>query len=163
MKRWVTGDCHFYHKNIIKYCGRPDNHTELIVENLRGVVRKEDVIYFLGDVHFGTEAQLRDILCSIKGRKYLIRGNHDRWTDTKYLLCGFSGVFDALSVANFYMTHQPVIHHNNMINLHGHLHNLGYDNVKMFKQSYKQHFDSMHRLYSPEIENYQPRVLESFS
>ena len=150
MKRWVSGDCHFYHKRIAEYCGRPDNHLELIVNGLKEATRREDVLYVLGDVHFGTEGQLKDILSVIKCRKYLIRGNHDRWTDTKYMLCGFSGVFDALQIGNFYMTHVPTSPPEGKVNLHGHIHNLG------------SKLDKSHRLYSPELENYRPRLLESF-
>ena len=161
MKRWVAADPHFYHNNIALYCGRPANHTNLIAENMARMVKREDVLYILGDVHFGTEQQLKTILASIPGRKYLVRGNHDRWTDTKYLLCGFSGVFDALTIGNVYMTHIPTEPPPGMVNLHGHLHNLGYKGEPSFGDGYGEHCNNKHILYAPELYDYMPVRLEA--
>ena len=161
MKRWVAADPHFYHDAIAVYCSRPANHTQLIVENMARVIKREDVLYILGDVHFGTEQQLKTILASIPGRKYLVRGNHDRWTDTKYLLCGFSGVFDSVTVGNVYMTHIPSEPPPGMVNLHGHLHNLGYKGEPSFGEGYGQFCNDKHILYAPELYNYQPVQLSS--
>lgn len=156
MRRYIISDTHFYHNNIIKHCNRPLSHTELLVENLSKIIKREDVLYHLGDVHFGTEQQLKDILSSIKGRKYLIRGNHDKWTDTKYMICGFDGVFDAIVVDKYYLTHIPVQVNNGFINIHGHLHNLGYSGESSFGVGYEDCNDRSHMLYAPELMNYMP-------
>lgn len=163
MKRWIISDTHFYHDNIVQYTGRPINHTEIMIDRWVQRVKREDVTYHLGDVHFGTEQQLKDIMAVIPGRKYLIRGNHDKWTDTKYMICGFDGVFDEITIDNTLMTHEPTficggVH---KVNLHGHLHNLGWDGVKAFGGTYTQFNDGKHVCYSPEKENYYPVQIQT--
>jgi calcineurin-like phosphoesterase family protein len=160
MKRWIISDTHFYHKNIALYCGRPASHTNLLIDYMTSMVRREDVLYHLGDVHFGTENQLKAILSQVPGRKYLVRGNHDRWTDTKYMLCGFDGVMDAIVVAGAYLTHIPSLPPEGLVNVHGHLHNLGYSGEPAFGEGYEHLHDGRHVLYAPELEHYRPVRLE---
>ena len=163
MRRWVISDTHFYHDNIAKYCNRPASHTELMASYLAQMIRREDVLYHLGDVHFGTEGQLKAILSQVPGRKYLVRGNHDRWSDTKYMLCGFDGVFDALVVGNAFLTHIPTLPPEGMVNVHGHLHNLGYSGEPAFGEGYEKMNDNKHVLYAPELECYRPVLLEKLT
>ena len=160
MKRWVISDTHFFHENIRKYCNRPVSCDFTMIDYLVNMVKREDVLYHLGDVHFGTEADLKDILSAIKGRKYLVRGNHDRWTETKYLTCGFDGVFDALTVGQAYLTHTPSSPPEGMVNVHGHLHNLGYSGEPAFGEGFEKYHDNKHVLYAPELEEYRPVLLE---
>lgn len=160
---WITSDTHFYHDKIIEYCGRPQNHTELIVERLRECVRPADILIHAGDVIFGNAKQLTEILNSIPGTKFLVRGNHDESTMTAYMNAGFSGVFDGLQLSGAYITHKPCTPPEGLINVHGHLHNLGYRNRqtdKIFGESYEAYYDSKHRLYAPEIFDYYPILLE---
>ena len=168
MKRWIFSDPHLGHKNIISFCGRPENHEEIMRENLSLSVGREDVLYILGDVCFGNEQLLKSFLSSIPGRIYLIRGNHDKWTDTKYLLCGFDGVFDSVGVGDILLTHEPVFLSGGLYryNIHGHLHNLGYGSRKTKGEefdcgTYDCFKDGKHILYSPELENYKPVQISS--
>ena len=165
MDRWISADLHFYHKNIIKYCNRPEDHLEQLVQQHASMIKREDVWYCLGDVCFGSEQQLREILAQIRGRKYLIRGNHDHWSDTKYMLCGFDGVFDALVVQNALLTHEPsFIFGNWMCNIHGHLHNIvNKEQEQAFGGNYGVFNDGKHVLYSPENEGYKPVKLEQLA
>lgn len=157
MTRYVISDTHFYHANIIKYCNRPENCDELMVENWRKIVKPEDIVYHLGDVIFGKKSCLKDILDGLPGKKILIRGNHDIKSNTWYTKNGFDFVCDGLIHKNILLTHKPmVIPTFNMCNIHGHLHNLGYSDVVSFQESYKQFDDGMHVLYSPENEGYKP-------
>jgi len=146
----------------MEYCKRPANYLELLIGNWSNMLKPEDVTYHLGDVHFGTEQQLKDILKQIPGKKYLVRGNHDHWTDTKYLLCGFDGVFDAITLGDTLLTHEPTficggVHKRNV---HGHLHNLGYDGVPEFGGTYTVFNDGKHILYAPELQQYKPIHLQ---
>jgi len=81
MNIWFTGDTHFSHGNVIKYCGRPfdDAHhmNKVMIENWNAVVRPEDHIYHLGDVGFCGPEKLNTILDRLNGKKFLIIGNHD--------------------------------------------------------------------------------------
>lgn len=80
---FFTGDTHFSHKNVIKYCNRPFESAaemnETIIENWNKVVTKSDIVYHLGDVAFEKDVEKRDKLLSrLNGEKHLIWGNHDK-------------------------------------------------------------------------------------
>lgn len=158
MKRIILSDTHFFHENIVEYCKRPWNYMDLIIYNWKSAVTHRDITIHLGDVHFGTKAQLTTILSKIPGRKFLVRGNHDHFTDSAFMDCGFDGVFDAITIGDALLTHEPTficggVH---KWNVHGHLHNIGYDGVLAFGGSHIAFNDGKHILYSPELENYKP-------
>ena len=158
MKRWIISDTHFFHDNIVEYCHRPWNHTQLIAENWKNCLTWNDITIHMGDVTFGSKDSLTAILSKIPGRKFLVRGNHDCFTDTAFMNCGFDGVFDAITIDNVLITHEPTficggVH---KLNLHGHLHNIGYDGVLAFGGSHQVFNDGKHILYAPELENYMP-------
>lgn len=81
---WFISDTHFFHDNIIRYCGRPfansDIMNECLVENWNSVVKPQDKVYHLGDValgYGGDERELSLLLAQLNGHKRLIVGNHD--------------------------------------------------------------------------------------
>lgn len=80
--RWFTSDTHYYHSNIIKYCKRPyDNVTEMneaLIHNYNDVVKDNDEVYHLGDFGFAEPGKLLEVVKRLKGKKYLILGNHDK-------------------------------------------------------------------------------------
>lgn len=82
MRHFLTSDTHFFHKNVIEFCGRPfdsvEHMNESLIKNWNNVVNKEDHVWFLGDFSFGKVEETEDILLRLKGHKHLIVGNHDR-------------------------------------------------------------------------------------
>ena len=79
---WFTSDTHFWHKNVIKYT-RPQfsdvqEMNETLISNWNSVVKKEDLVYFLGDFSFCGTQKTIDILDRLNGQIHLIIGNHDR-------------------------------------------------------------------------------------
>jgi calcineurin-like phosphoesterase family protein len=135
---WVTSDTHFFHDNIIQYCGRPFANAELmndcLVENWNSVVKPGDKVYHLGDVAIGVGAYegIGSLLSKLHGSKRLIVGNHD---DIPFLSKG--GWFKKVQLWrvftdwNLLLTHVPVhegsIHERIVVaggvNVHGHIHN----------------------------------------
>lgn len=79
---WFTGDTHFGHKNIIRYCKRPfeniEEHDQTLIDNWNALVKPGDKVYHLGDFGFGSQDFLTKTAAALSGQKYLIRGNHDR-------------------------------------------------------------------------------------
>ncbi|NJO65000.1 MAG: phosphoesterase [Richelia sp. RM2_1_2] len=77
-----TSDSHFYHFNIIRYCNRPfqsvTEMNETMISRWNERVKKDDVVYHLGDIFLGTENEARSIISRLNGTIYLIEGNHER-------------------------------------------------------------------------------------
>jgi calcineurin-like phosphoesterase family protein len=80
-KVWFTSDLHFWHKNICKYCDRPyesvEEMNEAIIQNWNAVVQEDDVVFVLGDLGFCGIEKLRLLISQLKGKIFLIQGNHD--------------------------------------------------------------------------------------
>lgn len=80
---YFCADQHFGHTNIIKFCNRQfgtvDAMNRHITESWNKVVKPEDEVYILGDLFFKlTKRAARYILSKLNGKKYIIKGNHDR-------------------------------------------------------------------------------------
>lgn len=54
---------------------------ETLVNNFNSVVKKEDITYFLGDFSFGKPERILELLNSLNGEIYLLKGNHDKNLD----------------------------------------------------------------------------------
>ena len=51
--------------------------NEVMIGKWNGRVRKNDEVIILGDLSFGNGTETNEILSRLKGRLYLVRGNHD--------------------------------------------------------------------------------------
>lgn len=94
MKTFVIADTHFGHKNIIKYGNRPfadvDEMREEIIERWNSVVKKDDIVYHLGDFSMThTKDDIINLVNRLNGRIVLIMGNHDTKPHQWYMDCGF--------------------------------------------------------------------------
>ena len=80
MAIYYIADTHFGHKNIIKLCSRPfasvEEMNERLVENWNKRVKGNDKVYILGDLFYKAE-NVETLLSRLKGKKYLLLGNHD--------------------------------------------------------------------------------------
>jgi len=126
---YIISDTHFGHKNIIKYCARPENHDEIMWNNWVDTISKDDTILHLGDIAFKNNFIP---LNELPGNKYLIKGNHDHKTDTYYENFGFTVLpkrqWFEYKGKQILLTHFP---EDNFdigwdINIHGHIHNNSY-------------------------------------
>lgn len=81
---WFTSDTHFGHGNVIEYSNRPFEHEtdmdENMIINWNAHVKPGDVIYHLGDFSFHKPARTLNILRRLQGQKYLVFGNHDKYS-----------------------------------------------------------------------------------
>ena len=76
-------DTHFDHRNILRYCNRPFNSirqmNQTLVENWCNSVRKNEKVFFLGDMSYGKDRRPIDYwLGKLTGKISYIRGNHDK-------------------------------------------------------------------------------------
>lgn len=133
---FFTSDTHFGHGKLVTDFKRPDGSParefdspeamdEHMISQWNSVVRDCDTVYHLGDVVINRKNM--HILSRLKGKKRLVRGNHDIFDDKEYQvhfkrLLGVK-VFPKHSVV---CTHIPVhpnqLEHRWRFNIHGHLH-----------------------------------------
>ena len=82
---WFISDTHFFHKNVLGFCNRPFDNVEqmnqAICDNWASVVKRNDIIFHLGDITFGSKTKTIQMLKALPGHKMLIMGNHDSGID----------------------------------------------------------------------------------
>lgn len=86
---FIAADLHLDHKNIIKYCHRPfrsvHQMNSRLISNWNRTIRKNDIVYFLGDLAFGRSSKNTDYWYrKLNGRIFFIKGNHDRSRRIKF-------------------------------------------------------------------------------
>ena len=73
---YIIADTHFNHENIIKYCARPFENAahmnEYIIQKWNETVSTIDLVYHLGDVGFGSNEQLKNLIDRLNGIKILL-------------------------------------------------------------------------------------------
>lgn len=81
-KTFFTADLHFGHANVIQYAKRPfadvDEMNAALIANWNAVVGDQDEVWLLGDVAMISSSRAIPLVKQLRGRKHLIRGNHDR-------------------------------------------------------------------------------------
>ncbi len=174
---FFIADTHFFSKKCIQYDNRPfsrvEEMNETIIRNWNAVVSPDDTVYLVGDYSYGCGADIVSTAQRLRGRKILIRGNHDNDVNLKY---SFEAIYDYLEVhvngATCILCHYPISSFKDMqkggtVHIYGHVHN-SYE-AKIANDVY----DRMRRLpgrnYSFEAYNvgcmqeymdYTPRTLE---
>ena len=98
MKTFFISDCHFSHKNIIRYESRPFSSVEVMDEtmilNWNNKVSNGDRVYIVGDFIFGDEEVALNILNRLNGQKFMLKGNHDSFLKSEKVLKKFQWVKD---------------------------------------------------------------------
>ena len=130
MKFFAIADLHFGHKNIIKYCNRPfadtDEMDRTLIKNWNETVSNNDTVLVLGDVGFGSKEYIASLIKQLNGKKILIMGNHDNWSEQTYRDMGFHTVsrFPILWNDFYLLSHAPLILSETTpyFNLYGHVH-----------------------------------------
>ena len=80
-----------------------------IIDNWNKVVKKDDIVYHLGDFGFGSKEKITEYRKKLNGRIFLILGNHDNHPVNWYYECGFDKVYDRpIIIQDFYiLSHMP--------------------------------------------------------
>jgi len=85
MEIFFTADTHFDHPSILKHCQRPwhtiGQMNEALIENWNKKVGKRDLVYILGDFAWKNH---RKFIQALRGKKVLIKGNHDKMPQISY-------------------------------------------------------------------------------
>lgn len=78
---FYISDIHFGHSNVIRFDHRPffdrDEMDRVLIHLWNERVEKDDNVYIVGDFCYRNEKQADWYLRQLKGKKYLIIGNHD--------------------------------------------------------------------------------------
>jgi calcineurin-like phosphoesterase family protein len=136
---YFTADTHFCHSNIIGSCDRPFNNADemnrVLIDNWNSLVTDKDEIYILGDfLYKGKGKDANNILSKLKGRKYLIVGNHEKYlADPEFNPEAFEWInyyyvlkHEGVTIVLF---HYPMLSwdgsHHGSVHLYGHVHNSG--------------------------------------
>ena len=135
MEVFVISDLHIGHKNILTFCDRETDSllemNELIVTSWNDVVKRNDLVYILGDVALNHRT-LPETLTRLNGKKRLVMGNHEN--DKRYAYENVYskyferiGAYKELKIQKEYSTllsHMPVYPQKKRYigNIHGHTH-----------------------------------------
>jgi len=125
---WIIADTHFFHANIQQYCNRPAGWQDLIIENWNRLIQPGDIVFHLGDLALGKKEACAALIPQLKGKLYLIRGNHDRRGVAFYQNLGITLVKAPCCIKptpdlRLIFSHRPIVPlPPGMLNLHGHVH-----------------------------------------
>ena len=133
-KQFYIADWHYGHANCIAFDNRPFKDVEEMNKELirrwNKTVDKGDIVYILGDMFWCKMDEALSVLNSLNGQKILIKGNHDRCNDSKFVK-KFAKITDYLEVNDegrkVVLCHYPIPcfknHFYSWIHLYGHVHN----------------------------------------
>jgi len=127
MKIFLTADTHFGHRKIEEYCGRPKGFETLIWNGFKNL-KKDHILIHLGDICWGNEVKVHEAITLLPCRKILVKGNHDKKTDSWYMNHGWDFVCEKFQIKRgsilILFSHEPKAWDGYFdLNIHGHLHN----------------------------------------
>jgi len=170
---WVYSDPHFYHKNICRFESSPgvklrpwddvEQMTEDMIKWYNEMVDDGDRVYILGDVAFSA-TNMRNSVGRLKGRKVLVKGNHDPDNHRQMYQELFDDIRGYVQKNGFIMSHIP-IHPASMsrwkLNIHGHLHDNSVEPVVGGPWvGYEESYDPRYFCACVEQTNFRPILLD---
>ena len=134
---YFTADTHFCPNSVVGSCGQPfagvEEMNRALVDNWNSLVTDRDDIYIPGDFMYkGKGRGTNNFLSKLKGRKYLIKGNHEKYlTDPKFKPEAFKWIHnyyvlkhEGVKIVPF---HYPLLSwdgsYRGSIHVYGHVHN----------------------------------------
>jgi calcineurin-like phosphoesterase family protein len=137
---WFTGDEHFGHKAIMRYCDRPFKNVDVMMERIiylhNQLVQPGDTVWHLGDfIWYGPDRNHYYRLVMKKYKEgvthHLVLGNHDSAKPFMYVDVGFATVHTAITLniegLDLVLAHDPAVYcatNKEAILICGHVHTL---------------------------------------
>mgnify|MGYP002798716539 CR=1 FL=1 len=136
---YYIADYHFFHKNVTAEGTNIDNRPFKTMDEMMDIFRGKwietgityrDDVFFIGDLCWKEGDLAVELISSLPGNKYLVRGNHDRCKNQ-----GYTGLFKDISPyadindsgRRLILCHYPIAfwnaQHRGSIHLYGHVHN----------------------------------------
>ena len=151
MKNFYIADLHLGHANVIRFDNRPfssiSEMDETLISNWNQTVTNNDTIYILGDFIWLKESEWPVWVSRLKGRKVLIRGNHDPKNFSATTKALFQEIADYKEIMDgdrkVIMSHYPIPFHKSDYSdrtwmLYGHVHvTWEYDYLKKIRKEIK--------------------------
>jgi calcineurin-like phosphoesterase family protein len=116
-----------------------------LIRNWNTYITNKDEIYILGDfIYKGSGKEAEDLIKKLHGKKYLIKGNHDKFLeDSNFNKNNFEWIKDYFVLnyqkIKFVLFHYPIFewegYYGDAIHLYGHVHNCG--NNKELSERFK--------------------------
>ena len=102
---YYISDLHLFHEASIRFDNRPfgslEEMHEAVVSRWNNKVNNGDTVYILGDMSMrGKKEDLISLVATLKGKKILVKGNHDDVSDYRY-----KQLFYDIAVTERYTTH----------------------------------------------------------
>ncbi len=132
--KFYIADWHYDHKNCLAFDNRPfvtvEEMNAALVDRWNSVVKPGDIVYVLGDMFWCKPAIATPVIECLNGQKFLVRGNHDKCTDSKFI-SHFVKVSEYMEIEdngrNVVLCHYPIPcfknHFYGWYHLYGHVHN----------------------------------------
>ena len=127
---YYVADTHFSYEPLVASRGFDSaaQMNEAMIENWNATVTDGDTVYLIGDIGYNGGYVPGEILERLKGKKHLIRGNHDTcYEDAQLLYRYFESVTDFWEIddgdTHILMCHYPLLYNKLGYMIHGHLHN----------------------------------------
>ncbi|MBQ4522097.1 MAG: metallophosphoesterase [Lachnospiraceae bacterium] len=136
---YYISDLHLFHEASIRFDQRPfqtlEEMHDVILKNWNATVTNADTVYILGDISLrGRSDDLIAFVAKLKGKKILVKGNHDDISDYRYKqlffeIGDYKEIKDAVDGKSYQLvlSHYPIFSWNKMkggsILLYGHTHN----------------------------------------
>jgi len=158
---WITTDTHLGHKEMIQYCGRPEDFEQKIFKNMQKCMNPDDIMIHLGDVCMKNESFWHEKLIRHAPRtRWLVRGNHDSKSYVWYTRNGWSFAGETFSLIyrnkHILFSHKPYPIKDFDLNIYGHFHN---NPVKKWEPHLKAILTNKHYLLVIEDTHYSPMSL----
>lgn len=130
---FFSSDLHFGHKTMAKHRRYDDTTTmdRRIISNWNTIVKEHDVVFILGDLSFGNNANTMECLLQLNGELHLILGNHDKHLSSA-ILSVFQTVNQQLEIDVMHETFSKVLKQRLFLN---------HFSMRIWNRS---HFDAMH-------------------